>query len=66
MFSTPGDVRSFTFLLILFDLMQCEVHVFEFSFETLNNLISFFISTLLMFLHGEVDKILEFAFSMCS
>ena len=37
MFCTPGDVRGLAFLFVLSHLMQREVHMSEFGFETFDD-----------------------------
>lgn len=60
MLSAPRDIRSFSFLLILPNFMQSIIHVPEFIFEFSDNLLSFFVSSLLMFFHCQKYEICEF------
>lgn len=61
----PWDIWSFTFLFVHFNFVKCIVHMSEFWFETVYYCLGFFTSALLMFLHGQKDKVWLFGTFMC-
>lgn len=57
MLGTPGYIRGFSFLLILFDLMSCVIHQSELCFKLLNYLFRLPIWSFFMLFHSQKYQI---------
>jgi hypothetical protein len=56
-FNTPRHIRSFPLLLMFFNLMPCEAYLSKFCLKLLDKKFSLQFRTILMFLHGKINKV---------
>lgn len=59
MLCTPWDIGGFSFLLIVSDFVQSIIHMPEFVFKLFDDLLCFFVCSLLMFFHCQKYEICE-------